>query len=43
MAEKMKIHINNRCFGLETPDCPGEDGAEGAIPLHSLAHVLGSI
>lgn len=27
----------------ETPDCPGEDGAEGAVPLHPSAHVLGSL
>jgi len=26
---------------VETPDWTGEDGAEGAVPLHSSAHVLG--
>lgn len=31
------------CVGVETPDSPGEDGAEGAVPLHPTAHVLGSL
>lgn len=29
--------------GPETADCSGEDGAEGAVPLHPAAHVLGSV
>lgn len=31
------------CVGAETADCSGEDGAEGAVPLHPSAHVLGSL
>lgn len=31
------------CVCPETPDCSGEDGAEGAVPLHPSAHVLGSL
>lgn len=30
-------------FGVETPDCSGEDGIEGAVPLHPSAYVLGSL
>lgn len=31
------------CLATETPDCAGEDGAEGAVSLHPSAHVLGSL
>ena len=31
------------CSAAETPDCSGEDGAEGAVPLHPSSHVLGSL
>lgn len=31
------------CLAPETPDCSGEDGGEGPVPLHASAHVLGSL
>lgn len=31
------------CVCTETPDCSGEDGIEGAVPLYPSANVLGLI